>query len=104
MNTRQTEKYQLPAEIRDSVASELGDSVPEVQAIFAGARDYGVLHVWAVVPEHDRAVYRKIYAKEKHIIHQFEGVDFDFSIVPSHGRDPGTLISDPEIQLAFIRK
>jgi hypothetical protein len=94
----------LPADLRDSVAFEIAHSVPEVQAVFIVLGENRTLHVWSVVPEHDRAIFRCIYAKEKEIINRFEGVDFDFNIVPSHGRDPKTLISDPQVQLAFIRE
>ena len=92
------------ADLKDSVAFDIGHSVAEVQAVFVLRRDDQLLHVWTVVPAHDRSVYRKIYAKEKEIIHQFENVDFEFNIVPSHGRDPRTMISDPCAQLAFVRK
>jgi hypothetical protein len=91
----------LSAGLRDSVAFEIGYSVPEVQAVFVKLSDRNVLHVWAIVPDHDRRVYRTIYAKEKEIIGQFGGFDFDFNIVPSHGRDPQAVIADPGIELAF---
>jgi hypothetical protein len=94
----------LFAGLRDSVAFEIGHSVSEVQAVFTQFTDRNVLHVWAVVPDHDRRVYRIIYAKEKQIIGQFDGVDFDFNVVPSHGRDPQVLMSDPGVELAFLRK
>jgi hypothetical protein len=99
-----TREGSMSADLKDSVAFEIGYSVPEVQAVFAVLEKNRVLHVWAVVPEHDRTVYRKIYAKEKEIIRQFASLDFDFNILSSRGRDPKTLISDPEAQLAFVRK
>jgi len=102
--TSNTTAGSVSADLKDSVAFEIGYSVPEVQAVFALLQDNRVLHVWAVVREHDRGVYRKIYAKEKEIIKRFDSIDFDFSVVPSHGRDPRTLIADPEAQLAFIRE
>ena len=93
----------LSAGLRDSVAFEIGYSVPEVQAVFASLKDNRVLHVWAIVPEYDRSIYRKIYSREKSIIEQFQGMDFDFNVVPSNGRDARTIISDPDINLAFLR-
>ena len=93
----------MSADLKDTVAFDLGYSVPEVQAVFAFF-DNRVLHVWAVVPTHDRSICPQIYAKEKEIINQFDSIDFDFNVVPSHGRDARTLINDPEVQLAFIRK
>ena len=96
--------FMLSADLKDSVAFEIGYSVPEVQAVFARFRENGVLHVWAVVPEHDRTIYRSIYTKEKQLINQFKGIDFDFNVVPSRGRDPRALISDPDIQLTYLRK
>ena len=97
-------KETTSADLKDSVAFDIGHSVPEVQAVFVLQRDDRFLHVWTVVPAHDRSVYRRIYAKEKEIIRQFENIDFEFNIAPSHGRDPRTMISDPGAQLAFLRK
>lgn len=94
----------LSADLRDSVAFEIGKSVPEVLAVFTKLKENRVLHVWAIVPAYDRRVYRSVYAKEKQIIDKFYGVDFDFNVIPSHGRDPKTIISDPEIDLAFLRE
>lgn len=94
----------LDASLRDSVAFRIGFSVPEVQAVFTKLEEKNVLHVWAIVSENDRRVYRSVYAKEKEIIGMYGGVDFDFNVVPSHGRDPQGLISDPGIELAFLRK
>ena len=91
----------MSTDLKTSVAFEIGHSVPQVQAVFALLKDNKVLHVWAVVPEHDRGVYCKIYAKEKENIKRFDGIDFDFSVVPSHGRNPRTLIADPDAQLAW---
>ncbi len=91
------------ADLSDSVAFEIGYSVPEVQAVFASLKNR-ILHVWAVVPTYDRRIYRQIYAREKKIINQFEGMDFDFNVVPSNGKDPRHLMSDPEIDLAYLRR
>jgi hypothetical protein len=92
------------ADLKDSVAFEIGSSVPEVQAVFTKLEEKNVLHVWAIVPDNDRRVYRSVYAKEKEIIGKFDGVDFDFNVVPSHGRDPQHLVSDLGAELAFLRK
>lgn len=94
---------QLSAALKDSVALETGKAVPEVQAVFATLQDGHVMHVWTVVPEYDRAVYRRVYAAEKDIIRQFKDLDFDFNVVPSQGRAPRTVISEPGIDLAFLR-
>ena len=94
----------MSADLKESVAFSIGYSVSEVEAVFALLNDNHVLHVWAVVPEHDSSVYRKIYAKEKEIIDQFGHLDFDFNIVPSYGRDPRSLISDPDVHLTYLRK
>jgi hypothetical protein len=93
----------LSADIKDSVAFQIGNSIPEVQAVFATLKGNRLLHVWAIVPEYDRSVYRRIYAKEKEIISQFSGLDFDFNVVPSNGRSPNEMISDPKVDLAFLR-
>src|SRR5205085_6145624 len=93
----------LRADLTDSVAFEIGYSVPEVQSVFAVLGEDRVMHVWAIVSEYDHAVYRRIYAKEKQIIKQFVGVVFDFNVIPSHGRDPRNLVCDPGVILAFVR-
>jgi hypothetical protein len=93
----------LSAVLRESVAFEIGHSVPQVQAVFTLVEE-NCLRVWSIVPEHDRTTYRNIYAKEKQIIDQFDGVDFEFSVVSSHGRDPRTLIAAPGLHLAYIRE
>jgi hypothetical protein len=98
------EESMLCADLKDSVAFEIGYSVPDVQAVFVSFKENRVLHVWSVVPIYDRCVYRSIYAHEKTIIDQFEGVDFDFNVVASNGKDPRHLMSDPEVDLAFLRK
>ena len=46
----------LSADLRDSVAFEIGHSVQEVQAVFTLLLENRILHVWSVVPEHDRSV------------------------------------------------
>jgi|ERR1017187_7109781 hypothetical protein len=93
----------LSASLRDSVAFSIG-AVPEVQAVFAKLLDRNIMHVWAVVPQYDRHIYRQIYAQEKEIIKQYGAIEFDFNVLPSRGRDPRTLITDPDIELAFLRK
>jgi len=94
----------LSADLKDSVAFEIRYSVPEVQAVFASKLKDHVLHVWAVVPAYNRRVYRSIYAQERKIIDRFGGVEFDFNVVSSNGKDPRSLITDPEFDLAFLRK
>jgi hypothetical protein len=93
----------LSADVKDSVAFQIGHSVPEVQAVFTTLKGNRLLHVWAVVPQYDRAVYRSIYAREKEIIGQFGALDFDFNVIPSNGRNPRDIISDPTVELAFLR-
>lgn len=94
----------LSADVTDSVAFDIGYSVPEVQAIFAQfSPEDRVMRVWSVVPEFDNRVYRSIYAKEKQIINQFAGVEFDFNVIPSNGKDPRTIVCDSGVVLAYVR-
>jgi hypothetical protein len=88
----------MSLDLKDAGAFMIG-SVPEVQAVFALLENNRLLHVWTVVPEHDSSVYRKIYAKEKEIIGQFEWIDFDFNVVPSRGKDPGSILSGNMMKL-----
>ncbi len=100
----EAESTMLSADLKDSVAFEIGCAVPQVQAVYTHFENDRTLHVWSVVPEHDSAIFRSIYAKEKQIISQFEGVDFDFNVVTSRGRDPKTLISHSGTHLVFVRE
>jgi hypothetical protein len=102
MNTKEG-NVNLTNDLRDAVAFRIGYSVPEVSAVFV-SRDNRALHVWSVVPEYSRDLYRRIYAKEKEIISEFEHIDFDFNVVASHDRDPKALVTDECVQLAYLRK
>ena len=94
----------VSASLRDSVALGIGHSVPEVQAVFTRLEEKNVLHVWSIVPDNDRRVYRSLYAKERQIIGEFDGVDFNFNVVPSHGKSPQSMVADPGVELGFLRK
>ena len=93
----------LSVDLKDSVAFEIGQFVPEVQAVFVDRRDDRMLHVWTVVPDFDHQVHFSIYAREKAIIDQFPDMDFDFHVVTSRGHDPRTIIDEPGIELAYLR-
>lgn len=96
--------FMLSADIKDEVALEIGYAVPEVQAVFACMEEQNkILHVWAVVPDRDRDVYRRIYSTERQLIGRFKHLGFDFNVLSSSGRDPRTLINNPGVELAFYR-
>jgi hypothetical protein len=95
----------LSADIRNTVAFEIGFAVPEVQAVFSRLDENNkVLHIWAVIPERERNVYRKIYSAEKDIIDKFGHIGFDFNVIASCGRDPGTLLNNPGVELSYLRR
>jgi hypothetical protein len=89
-------------DVRYEVAFQIGESVSEVQALFTQLEGR-ILRVWTIVSERNDAVYRKIYAKEKELIGSFEGMEFEFNVIPSIGRDPKEIISDPAARLVFAR-
>lgn len=96
------QNFMLSADIRNTIAFEIGFAVPEVEAVFVSIEE-NVLHVWSVVPERDRTVYRKIYAAEKDLIQRFQHVGFDFNVISSGGKNPRTLLRDPGLELAYSR-
>jgi hypothetical protein len=86
------------------VALELA-SVPEVLAVFTSelnGRDCAFF-VWVVVPERNYDVYEKIFQKQQSIIDQNIPLRFDFTIMPSRGKDPSGLITDPCARLVYLR-
>jgi hypothetical protein len=87
--------------LKDSIALGLG-SVPDVQAVFTMHQD-NIFYVWAVVSRSEPDVRRSLYIKEKELIDSFVAFDFDFSIVSSRGRDPLSVLSDPSLELAYLR-
>ena len=97
-----TELNAAALDVRYEVAFHIGQSVPEVQALFTQLEGR-ILRVWTVVPERDDAVYRKIYAHERDLVQTFDGMEFEFNIVPNLGRDPKMVITDPACRLVFQR-
>ena len=95
----------ISADIRSTVAFEIGFAVPEVQAVFSCLDEKShVLHVWAVVPERERDIYRKVYSAEKQLIEKFGHLGFDFNVIASCGRDPSTLLNNPGVELSYLRR
>ena len=89
-------------DVRYNVAFRIGNSIPEVQALFTQLEGKS-LRVWTVVPERDEDVYHKIYAQEEQLIRDFDGMEFEFNIIPSLGRDAKEVITDPGSRLVFAR-
>lgn len=97
--------FQHQLDFRHQVALQIA-GVPEVQAVFTteyGRENGRVFFVWTVVPDRKYEVYRRIYEKEREIIEAHAPLQFDFTIMPSRGRDPRTLISDPNALLVYVR-
>jgi hypothetical protein len=100
-----TGKLMLPRlDFSHEIAFELA-SVPEVEAVFTSQlKDrHQLFFVWAIVPNRDHEVYRKIFKVEQSIIDKRRPIEFDFTIMPSQGKDPRTLVTDPSARLVFIR-
>jgi hypothetical protein len=77
-------------------------AIPEVQAVFTS--EFGkVFFVWAVVPERDQDLFRRIQEKEQSIIDSHLPIQFDFTILASKGKGPETLLTDPTVRLAYSR-
>jgi hypothetical protein len=75
-----------------------------VQAVYlAFTEKEKLLTVLTVVPERERSVCRRVYAVEQQIIDRYQEFDFAFSVLASKGRDPGAVVQDPGMYLAFSR-
>lgn len=89
-------------DVRYEVAFQIGQSVPEVQAVFTQLEGR-ILRVWTVVPERDDTVYRKIYAHERELLETLDGIEFEFNIIPNMGKSPREVFTDPSGVLVFTR-
>lgn len=80
-------------------------SISEVEAVYTSqlkGRDE-MFFVWIVVPERDHGVYRRIFSKQQHVIDEHAPLRFDFTIMPSRGKDPAKLVTDPCARLVYLR-
>ena len=92
-------------EIANSIATEFGAAVPEIEAVAISYNPYDKLfQVWTFVPARDYELYRRIFTEEAKVINEFLDFDFDFHVTPSYGRSPETIIGDPRVQVRFSRR
>lgn len=100
------EKPMLPRiDFSHEVAYELA-SIPEIQAVFTSqllSPDHRFF-VWTIVPRRDLDLYRRIFQREQSIVGRWKRFQFDFTIMPSEGKEPGALVTDPSARLAYIRR
>ena len=78
--------------------------VPEVEAVFvkadnASGKCYTVL---TVINQRDPAIRERVYAREKAIMDDARGIDFNFRVISRMGRTLRDLINDPGM-LAYQR-
>lgn len=65
-----------------------------VQAVLAG-ESADVLHVWIMIDEWNPAARKQVYAIQKTIMKQLEGLHFDFYVIDlPHGTTPAEMVSD----------
>lgn len=77
--------------------------VQNVEAVFTS--EYSKqLFVWVVIPERDYGVYQELFAVEKALIDDHPGVAFDFTIMPSGGKSPVGLVTDPQARMVYVRR
>lgn len=100
-NPAQTVETGPSLDFRYQVAFEIA-TVPDVQAVFT--TEYArMFFVWIVVPNRDYDVYGRIFEIERSLIDRHTAVQFDFTIMPSNGSDPRTLVTDPQARLVYAR-
>lgn len=94
----QTAKVVRPNSYEDSLKVYLARQifeVPEAERVFCRRQD-NIYFVWTVIDQLDYDVRRKIYQKQKAIVHLFGDEVFDFYVVARRGKPPGSIISDAE--------
>ena len=91
-------------DVRYEVAFEIGHAVPEVAAIFTQLEGR-ILRVWTVVPRREEGIYKKIYEQERQLLNstELDGIEFEFNIIPSMGKNPREVVADPACTLVFAR-
>jgi len=76
-------------------------ALDNVQAVLAG-ESADVLHVWIMIDEWSPEARKQVYAIQKTIMKQLEGLHFDFYVVDlPHGTGPQEMVS--EIPVIFNR-
>ncbi len=69
-------------------------SLGNVQAVLAG-ESADVLHVWIMIDEWNPEARKQVYAIQKTILKQLEGLHFDYNVVDlPHGTRPQEMVSD----------
>jgi hypothetical protein len=69
-------------------------SLDNVQAVLAG-ESADVLHVWIMIDEWNPEARKQVYAIQKTILKQLEGLHFDFYVIDlPHGTRPQEMVSD----------
>lgn len=73
----------------------VADALLSIQAVDTVYVDQSTesIRVWTIVDDPAEYVYDQIYDAEKSIIHRFQGVRFDFLVVPRKGRETRSLIT-----------
>lgn len=99
--------FQIPKpiqqlDLKQGIALEIGNAIPEVEAVFA-QQDRGRLYVWIVVPDDAEEVFHRVYAKEHEIMDLFDAVDFRFRILASQGNPLAVVMADPNPKLVYSR-
>ncbi len=87
-------------DVRYEVAFRIGKQVPEVQALFTQLEGR-FLRVWTVVPERDEAVYKKVHVQQMEIVRAFDGMEFEFNVIPSLGKSPKDAVPDPGCTMVY---
>jgi hypothetical protein len=95
----------LRIDFSHEVAFEIA-AVPEVQAVFTSqlVNPDRQFFVWTIVPKRDLDLYRRIFQQEQSIIGKWSPLHFDFTIMPSDGKEPTALVTDPSARLAYIKR
>jgi hypothetical protein len=89
-------------DFRYEIALKLA-AVPGVLAVYATEYDRGkVMFIWTIVSERQDSLYRNVYKSEAEIVDSYRNIQFEFTVVPSQGKDPRLVIVDSAAALIYV--
>jgi hypothetical protein len=84
------------AQSLEAALAEDLSAVPQVRQVLTDQADNTLL-VWIAVDDPRPEVRHKIYQKELELLNGFPEVEFDFNLIPSHGRSAAEIASGAKV-------
>ena len=77
--------------------------VEEVEAVMT-AREANVFHICAILTESTPEIRKLVFERERAIVEEFPNYEFDFDVIPRHGRELRALAESTAMELTFCRE